>query len=60
MTATIVMIPRAIESRNDSFMTDQGSSRVSTSRARRLRAAAGAAAAVEPEPGPVGVREALR
>jgi hypothetical protein len=31
-------------------MTDQGSSRVSTNRARRLRAAAGAAAAVEPEP----------
>src|SRR5215213_8056273 len=34
-TETTVTIPNAIESRNDTFITDQGSMRLSRSRARR-------------------------
>src|ERR1700755_3039795 len=42
-TETTVTMPKAIDSRNDTFITDHGSIRLSRSRARRgPRAAAGA------------------
>src|SRR4051794_33692246 len=47
-TATTATIARAIESRNASFMTDQGSTRLSTRRARRARTRAAGRAWVAP------------